>query len=1011
MKTTILSNHFARNTLVVTRKRRRCLLASFQNLELACGSNSTSFASYSTTLAVPYRATTSRASSVSETTPSYGRETERYAPSSSLHFIPPRSTQPTRATFSSLSQLDLELGDFADEKRRNLGTFSVAAAIPWDDNVWNKLDENDEDDGDGEEDDLIEEESATAPLPWATRNESQQQPEFGSTTDANSSDSTRRRQLKHQKSVMELLASFDPMNPPRISDYASREEALNAIQLWMECEAQQEAVSRYQKVIDDARARHDFSSLSMIQRQIVQWFGPLQEALEAKQKAYLQGNKAESSVKKFGPFICTLPPTKLAVIVAHEAVMKSIINGQSSNHTYSVLGVPLSTMAMRLGQAVEDELVVHRLLHKRSQDAAKDAKARDATSGFENDVSAVFGSIEDSNGDSPHTAEEDDPAQASNDGKSAAGPQNVTHKWSYAASHLKNYLEEISRYQPSAKKRRVTAYAIQRARQILDREDEWTAFEKMQLGAAVLQPLLETATIVGDNGRPEPAFTLEKHWIAKDKSMSFVSMNNRLFKMIVSDKLESLSATTTRHKPMVVPPKPWTAANDGGYQMLKVDLMRYHGCHTQREALRNAESSTVFDGLNALGRVKWKINKALLAVAQQCWQDNIPLGDIPSQTDVDLPEEPLQPAWTETRPEKGTKEYEQSVAHYKAYRERLARYNRVKQKIMVRITLSIANIIPPLESLPLTRLAFVTQDQRSLRCSVMLKLDQAEKFKNFDEIYFPYNMDFRGRAYPVPPHLSNVGSDLCRGMLVFAEGKPLGERGLYWLKVHLANFAGKDKVSFDDRAKFVDDNMDKVRASATDPFGGERWWMSLEDPFQGLATCFEVVDAIDSGDPATYMCSLPVHMDGSCNGLQHYAALGRDSIGGRAVNLCATEEPQDVYIGVMHEVVRRVAKEASREVDFDTSNIEALSKSQKKELAHNRAAKLVNGHIDRGVVKRTVMTSVYGVTYVGAREQIQEKVEEKVSCRSEMDAVKLISSSLERRFPGSIARGTRTRSG
>jgi DNA-directed RNA polymerase N-terminal len=675
------------------------LLVPFQNLELTCGScsNSTSFASYSTTSAVPYqyRATTSRASSVSETTLPYGRETERYAPGSSLHFTPlPRSTQPTRATFSSLSsQLDLELGDFADEKRRNLGTFSVAAAIPWDDNVWNKLEENDEEDDDGDED-LIVEESATAPLSWATRNEIRQQPEFGSGTNASSSDSTQRRPLQHQKSVMELLASFDPMNPPRISDYASREEALNAIQLWMECEAQQEAVSRYQKVIDDARARHDFSSLSMIQRQIVQWFGPLQEALEAKQKAYLQGDKAESSVKKFGPFICTLPPTKLAVIVAHEAVMKSIINGQSSNHTYSVLGVPLSTMAMRLGQAVEDELVVHRLLHKRSQDAAKDAKARGATTGFEADVSAVFGSIDGSNGDSPHGTEQEDPAQASSDGKSTPGPQNVTHKWSYAASHLKNYLEEISRYQPSAKKRRVTAYAIQRARQILDREDEWTEFEKMQLGAAVLQPLLETATIVGDNGRPEPAFTLEKHWIAKDKSMSFVSMNNRLFKMIVSDKLESLSATTTRHKPMVIPPKPWTAANDGGYQMLKVDLMRYHGCHTQREALRNSESSTVFDGLNALGRVKWKINKALLAVAQQCWQDNIPLGDIPSRTDLDLPEEPIQPAWAETRPEKGTEEYEQSVAHYKAYRERLARYNRAKQKIMVRIALSIANMKP-----------------------------------------------------------------------------------------------------------------------------------------------------------------------------------------------------------------------------------------------------------------------------------------------------------------------------
>lgn len=272
----------------------------------------------------------------------------------------------------------------------------------------------------------------------------------------------------------------------------------------------------------------------------------------------------------------------------------------------------------------------------------------------------------------------------------------------------------------------------------------------------------------------------------------------------------------------------------------------------------------------------------------------------------------------------------------------------------------------------------VCQDLRSLRCSAELKLDQAEKFRDFEKIYFPYNMDFRGRAYPVPPHLSNVGSDLCRGLLMFAEPKPLGERGLYWLKVHLANFAGADKMKFDDRADFVDKHMEQVRDSVRDPFAGERWWMSLEVPFQGLATAREIVQAIDSGDPASYKCALPVHMDGSCNGLQHYAALGRDSVGGKAVNLCAIDEPQDVYIGVMHEVIRRVSEEAARDITFDTSDLSALKPNQRTELKNNRAAKLVNDLIDRSVVKRTVMTSVYGVTMVGAREQIREKIESKV---------------------------------
>jgi len=43
-------------------------------------------------------------------------------------------------------------------------------------------------------------------------------------------------------------------------------------------------------------------------------------------------------------------------------------------------------------------------------------------------------------------------------------------------------------------------------------------------------------------------------------------------------------------------------------------------------------------------------------------------------------------------------------------------------------------------------------------------------FKNVDQIYFPHNMDFRGRVYPIPPHLNHMGADVNRGLLEFAEG-------------------------------------------------------------------------------------------------------------------------------------------------------------------------------------------------------------------------------------------------
>ena len=418
-------------------------------------------------------------------------------------------------------------------------------------------------------------------------------------------------------------------------------------------------------------------------------------------------------------------------------------------------------------------------------------------------------------------------------------------------------------------------------------------------------------------------------------------MNQKLYKMILEDKYSSLNGFTSRYRPMVIPPKDWSHTRKGGYEVLQCDFMRTHGCNVQKDALGLGDLSTIMEGLNALGRVPWKINKKILEAAERCWDEGVVLGDIPSQKDFEVPPVPIRP------------DERVDVESYKKYREDALKHRRMIQKNM---------------------------DLNSLRCSAMLKLNQARQFEPFEKIYFPYNVDFRGRAYPVPPHLSNVGSDLSRGLLYFSESKPLGPRGLYWLKVHLANLAGADKMSFDQRAAFTDENLENVRACVEDPFGDNRWWMTLDDPFQGMATCNEIIAAIDSGDPESYKCALPVHMDGSCNGLQHYAALGRDRVGGKAVNLCNFDEPQDVYIGVMHEVIRRVAEEADRMLEIDSNDAMEGSKAEKNAIRDNRAAKLVNGLIDRGVVKRTVMTSVYGVTFIGAKKQIQEKIEEKVRC-------------------------------
>ncbi len=71
-----------------------------------------------------------------------------------------------------------------------------------------------------------------------------------------------------------------------------------------------------------------------------------------------------------------------------------------------------------------------------------------------------------------------------------------------------------------------------------------------------------------------------------------------------------------------------------------------------------------------------------------------------------------------------------------------------------------------------------------------------------------------------------------------------------------------------------------------------RWWQEADSPWQLLAVCYDLQAALASGNPETYCSRIPVHQDGSCNGLQHYAALGRDESGGRAVNLLPVDKPQ-----------------------------------------------------------------------------------------------------------------------
>jgi DNA-directed RNA polymerase, mitochondrial len=52
----------------------------------------------------------------------------------------------------------------------------------------------------------------------------------------------------------------------------------------------------------------------------------------------------------------------------------------------------------------------------------------------------------------------------------------------------------------------------------------------------------------------------------------------------------------------------------------------------------------------------------------------------------------------------------------------------------------------------------------------MYRLILAKHFAGGQIIYFPHNIDFRGRTYPISPQINHMGDDINRGLLKFAKG-------------------------------------------------------------------------------------------------------------------------------------------------------------------------------------------------------------------------------------------------
>jgi len=200
-----------------------------------------------------------------------------------------------------------------------------------------------------------------------------------------------------------------------------------------------------------------------------------------------------------------------------------------------------------------------------------------------------------------------------------------------------------------------------------------------------------------------------------------------------------------------------------------------------------------------------------------------------------------------------------------------------------------------------------------------------------DVFYFPHNLDWRGRLYPVPTGLTPQGDDAQKGLLTFAEGKAIAtESAQDWLAIHGANVYGI-KGTLRERVKWIRENERMILDVAT---GKSEAWREADDGdgcWQFLAFCHEWAGFVREG--FGYVSSLPVGMDATCSVYQHLAALTRDEAIGRLVNLTPADVPQDIYRDVADAV-----------------------------------------GVGRKVVKKSVMTTVYGSSFRTRRDDVKKEL-------------------------------------
>jgi DNA-directed RNA polymerase len=458
----------------------------------------------------------------------------------------------------------------------------------------------------------------------------------------------------------------------------------------------------------------------------------------------------------------------------------------------------------------------------------------------------------------------------------------------------------------------------------------WTNPKKVHVGAFMLDRIAEIANW----------FVFEKRNLrGKKDALHLVQLSPQL-KDIKDHLMAMAELQAPLTWPMLCEPTPWSNKDRGGYL---TNELRQGFSLVRRQRGPLTLGNTPIDMLNNLQQVAYRVNPITHGLMKQLESRSMDLGSFvlrDNEAPIPRPDTQDDEVLFDWRKQRTEQENRNAALHSKRYR-------------------TLETIIT------------------------------ADRFHSEERIYIPWSFDYRGRVYPLVSFMSPQGTDMEKSLYLFADSRPVTEDAKRWLAIHLANTAGQDKLTMDERVAWTQEHHEMITAIANDPLGNLHHLEGFDEPWCGLAACAEYHACVIACTQAT--TSLPVATDATCSGLQHLAALTLDGETGALVNVKPGPAPQDAYKAVLNETLRLLREPTPDLLNWAADrNDQRLAQWHKdkeagKDVSSNPPAKLVlpnedlakwGEEVGRKLAKRVVMTVPYAATPHSNRGYIKEAIEE-----------------------------------